>query len=188
MASVDCFLQLVPYHSGSAIAGESQDSEFPGGIEVLGWSGEFKQQGSIAHGQGSGADKIVFEDFRVTKRIDKSSPVLFQFCCSSQLFEKITLSLRKAGKGQKTYLIYQFNLVLITSIQPSLSISSPPQLNEKILPMETICLQYGGLQIHYSPQQVDGSPGRKNHCRVEREGKQETLTAAEWVGGSALEG
>jgi type VI secretion system secreted protein Hcp len=161
MSSVDCFLHIVPYSGGSAIIGESQDKEFPGDIEVLSWSGEFKQQGSIPYGQGTGAGKIVFEDFRITKRIDKSSPVLFNFVCSGTPFETVTLSLRKAGNGQKKYLSYEFKLVLITSIQPHLLGSFPPKVDDNILPMETICLQYGGLVIHYTPQQADGSLGAK---------------------------
>jgi type VI secretion system secreted protein Hcp len=48
---------------------------------------------------------------------DKSSPVLAKYCASGRHFSDATLIARKAGEGQKDFLIVNFKEVFINSVQ-----------------------------------------------------------------------
>src|SRR5271169_3671706 len=89
------------------IDGESTDDKYKGQIEVSSFSwGVVHVQtiGSATGGGGSG--RASMQDIHFTKDVDKSSAVLFQHCAVGTHFDKVTLSVRKAGGTQMEYLKY----------------------------------------------------------------------------------
>ncbi len=68
------------------------------------------------------------QSFTITKTLDKSSPLLFQAAATGQHYKEATLSFtRKAGGKEQTYLKFDFQNVLISSVQDGSSGGGTPQ-------------------------------------------------------------
>ena len=70
MAQVDYFLKI------EGVDGESTDDKHKGEIELESFSWGETQRGTAGHGGGSGAGKVMPQDFNFVKKVDKASPVL----------------------------------------------------------------------------------------------------------------
>lgn len=145
MAQVDFFLKL------DGVPGESTDDKHKGEIEVESFSWGESNQGSAGHGGGSGAGKVVPQDLVFTKRMDKSSPVLFIACATGQHFKDALLTARKAGGGQQEYLKMKFEEVIVSSYQTSAAGGAVVH--------ETVGLHFSKLEMVYKEQKPDGSLG-----------------------------
>ncbi len=84
--AVDIFLKL------DGIKGESQDNKYKDEIDVLAWSWGAAQSGTTHGGSGSGSGKVSVQDLSITKYIDKSSPTLFQHCCTASTSRRASSS------------------------------------------------------------------------------------------------
>jgi type VI protein secretion system component Hcp len=113
---------------------------------------------------GVGAGKITFNPFSITRKIDQFSPILFERSCSGTPFKKVVLGLRKSSGGSTSgvmYLAFVFKMVGVKTISWSYDDEAPK---------ETTTFEYGGFQIHYSPQLPNGEfaapkPGGWNRVR-----------------------
>jgi len=164
MATHDHFLKL------DGIDGESQDSKFKNQIDVLSFGFQANQGGTSHVGGGGGKGRVALGDLVISKGLDKSSPALFQYCCSGQPITKAVLTTRKAGKDQQPYYTVTMTDVLVSSHQTgntnggaAASAAAPgpspkvPQLTDDWLATETITLNYSTISIAYSEQSADGS-------------------------------
>jgi type VI secretion system secreted protein Hcp len=99
------------------IKGESTDKDHKGEIAIDGFA--LSAQGATqASGGGGGAGKVSIQSFSITKTLDKSSPLLFQAAATGKHIKDAVLSFaRKAGGEQKTYLKFEFQSILISSVQ-----------------------------------------------------------------------
>jgi type VI secretion system secreted protein Hcp len=100
---------------------------------------------------GAGAGRPTFNSYTVNRKIDRSSPKLLEMACSGTPFQEVGLALRKGGGGSlsgKIYLVFLFKLVAVKTINWSYDDESPK---------EAVEFDYGGLQVHYSPQKPDGN-------------------------------
>lgn len=145
MAQVDFFLKL------EGVPGESTDDKHKGEIEVESFSWGEANMGSAGHGGGSGAGKVVPQDLVFTKRMDKSSPVLFIACATGQHFKEGLLTARKAGGGQQEYLKIKLEEILISSYQTGASSGA--------VVTETIGLHFSKMEMAYKEQKADGTLG-----------------------------
>jgi len=120
-------------------------------FEVEDFSFDIEQTLNIgSQSTGAGAGKVTFNPFSITRKIDKSSPVFFQMACSGTAFKQVVLGLRKSAGGSTTgkfYLCFCFKLVAVKTISWSYDDESPK---------ETVTFEYGGLQVHYTPQKPSG--------------------------------
>jgi type VI secretion system secreted protein Hcp len=87
---------------------------------------------SVAQSSGQGAAKTKIHDLSLTKRVDKASPALFKFCASGKHFPAVTITARKAGKGQQEYLKITMQDVIISSAQNAPSGGGGKQPQEHI--------------------------------------------------------
>jgi type VI secretion system secreted protein Hcp len=143
-AAVDYFLVI------DGIPGESTDARYPNAIKIEGFS--FGVTGYVPLiGGGGGAGKPVFSDISFTKIIDKSSPLLFLQCAQGKHIPSATLYCRKAGERPTEFYVIKMTDVLISSFQTSGSSDA--------LPTETLSLNYTKIELSYTPQKPDGSPG-----------------------------
>jgi type VI secretion system Hcp family effector len=130
--------------------GDAQSSK--GLFEIEDFSFDIEQTLNIgSQSTGSGAGAITFNPFSITRKIDKFSPILFRAACSGQSYQKVALGARKSAGGDTSgaiYLVFLFKLVAVKTIAWSYDDQSPK---------ETVTFEYGGLQVHYSPQKPDGS-------------------------------
>jgi type VI secretion system secreted protein Hcp len=112
MASIDTHIKF------AGVEGEATHKDHKGEIEVLSWTCGVMND-SVGSGGGSGKGKATPGDFHFTHLYDKGSPVLAKYCTTGKHFADVTMTCRKAGEGQKDFLIYKFKEVFIKSVQPS---------------------------------------------------------------------
>ena len=146
MAQADFFLKI------DGVPGESTDDKHKGEIDVESWSWGETNSGSSGHGGGGGAGKVTPQDLTVTKRVDKSSPVLFIACATGQHFKDALITARKAGGQQQEYLKIKIEDVLVSSYQTSASTGGG-------LVYETVSFNFAKLEIAYKEQKPDGTLG-----------------------------
>ena len=130
------------------ITGESTDADHKGEIEVLSWSWGMSHAGSIAAGGGGGAGKTTFTDLSFTHTIDRASPLLMKACATGQHIKDATLVARKAGRGQREYLVIKLSDVIITGVQAAGAGEQPT---------ETVSMHFARVDFEYRPQRADGS-------------------------------
>src|SRR6266545_3435610 len=130
------------------IKGESLDDKHKDQIEILSWSWGVTNASATSGGSGSGVGKPHFSDFSFTHNIDKASPVLLKACATGVHIKDATITHRKPGKGQKDFLIFKMNDVIITSVTQSDSESGLP---------ENVSLTFSKIDLEYKPQKPDGS-------------------------------
>jgi type VI secretion system secreted protein Hcp len=124
------------------IKGEAQDAAFKEQIEVLSWSWGVSQQGTAATGSGLGAGKANFQDFNFMHNLDKASPNLMKACATGKHYPDATFTARKAGEGQKEFMIFKFTDVLITSVSPGGSSGGDGVT-------ESVSMQYSKVELEY---------------------------------------
>ena len=109
----DAFLKFDP-----VIEGGSTSSKHKGEIEVLSFSWNIKQTGTVGGGGGGGAGKAVPADFSIAKHVDKASPVLMVAVCSGEHFKEAVLTVEEPrGKGGDAFLKIKLTDVLISGYQ-----------------------------------------------------------------------
>ncbi len=125
-------------------------------FEVVDYSFDIQQTLNIgSQTGGSGAGKVTFNPFRITRNIDKASPLLFQMACNGTPFQTVALVLRRSAGSSLAgvaFLKYSFKLMAVKSIAYAKS---------DVSPTEVVTFEYGGLVIEYWPQKPDGSMGAK---------------------------
>ena len=125
-------------------------------FEVEDYSFDIEQTLNIGSStSGSGAGKVAFNPFSITKPIDKSSPTFFQMACSGKAFPNVSLALRKtSGDGATSgstagfiFIRFDFRLVAVKTVSWS---------HNDDVPKETISFEYGALAVSYVPQDATG--------------------------------
>ena len=132
------------------IKGESLDGTFKDQIEIFSWSWGVSQTGSASYGTGAGQGKAAFSDFSFVHNLDKASPNLMKACATGKHYPEATITARKAGEGQKEYLIFKFSEVFVTNVSPAAS-------NAGDAVQEQVSMQFSKVELEYKPQKPDGS-------------------------------
>ncbi|MEO7298300.1 MAG: type VI secretion system tube protein Hcp [Verrucomicrobiota bacterium] len=137
---------------GTAYAGESRDSTYPGTIDTLAWS--WGMSNSTTHLSGAGGvGTNKFQDLVLTKYVDKSSPLLMLACARGTHITTGKLIVRKAGPvGPTKYIEITLTDVLVASISTGGS-GGEDRLTE------TISLNFGRVQFDYFPVLDNGAIG-----------------------------
>jgi type VI secretion system secreted protein Hcp len=144
--AVDMFLKL------AGCKGEAQDKSHKEEIDVLAWSWSMSQSGTMHTGGGGGGGKVSVQDVSLTKWIDKSSPVLMQYCSVGKQFTDAVLTVRKAGGDNPLeYLVLTMKDVIVTSLSTGGS-GGEDRLTENV------CLNFSQYKVEYQQQKPDGSP------------------------------
>lgn len=145
----DAFLKL------DGLDGESVRAGFEKWIEIYSFSlGASNPTNIGTGGEGAGAGKVSISSFNLMKKTDSTSPNMFQKCCGGSHYPKGSVWLNKAG-GDKSisYLKYEFTEVFVESIQWSGASGGDDT------PAESVSLAFGSVNVTYTPQKADGTPG-----------------------------
>jgi type VI secretion system secreted protein Hcp len=142
--AVDMFLKL------ETVNGESIDDSHKGEIDLLTWTFGATQTGTAQTGGGAGAGRAQVKDLSLTKRVDRSSPVLFSLCCKGEHVTKAQITVRKAGGSPLEYLKVHLEKVLISGYA-----TLGNEDNDQIV--ETLTLNFAKAKLEYTPQKDDGS-------------------------------
>ena len=143
-AAVDYFLKV------DGIAGESQDAQHKGEIDVLSWSWGASQVSSSTSAHA--AARPCSQDISFAKYFDKASPLLMSAAVTGTFIPKAVLTARKAGGSQQEFLKIELKNVLVSSYHTGGSSSD-------VLPTEQISMQFQALIVEYTPQKPDGASG-----------------------------
>ena len=110
------------------IEGESTTKDHKGEISIDSFSVSAQgAQGAGSQSSGAGAGKVSIQSFSITKTLDKSSPLLFQAAATGRHLKDAVLSFaHKAGGKEQTYLKFDFQNVLISSVQDGSSGGGQP--------------------------------------------------------------
>jgi type VI secretion system secreted protein Hcp len=131
------------------IKGDSTDNKHQDEVEVLSYSWGVTNTGNIGTGGGGGAGRATFQDLSIVHKIDRASPQLLQACATGQHLKEATITFRKAGKGQRDFLIIKMNDVIISGVVQSAPSSEAGS--------ETVSLEFAKVDWEFKPQKTDGS-------------------------------
>ena len=165
--AIDAYMTFTDY-KGNALDCESsvdfsKNSEVlakgmtPGKVfEIDEWSQlSIEQTLSIgSQSSGTGAGRVDFKEFSITRKIDKASPTFFRMACSGTPFKNVSLALRKSGGGDTAglfFLRFDFKLAAVKTIAYS---------HDEVSPNEDVTCEYGGLLCRYCMQDSGGSMGK----------------------------
>jgi len=133
------------------VEGEATHKDHKGEIELLSWSWSVIQTSGAAAGGGSGRGKATPGEFHLTHLYDKASPVLAKHCASGKHFKDAKLTARKAGEGQKAFLVITMKEVFISSVAPSGATGGDL--------IESISCSYKDIEFAYKAQDDKGGLG-----------------------------
>ncbi len=117
------------------IEGESTDAGHKGWIEVLGHGQQITPRG---HGE-----------FKVTKLVDKSSPLLYLYASQGQHVEEVTLEV----VGPNGIMQYNMTNVVVKEMDkssPKLALGGGGQYTIELLPLEEVTFGYGQIRWEYT--------------------------------------
>ena len=132
----------------AGIDGESAQKGHKGDIELRG----------VSLGGATTASKTKAGEFKIVKLVDKSSPTLFKACATGKHFPKVTISMRKAGKGQQDYLRFTLSNVVISSLAGTSPAGGKPaeQLTLTFTKLSEQFLGNHHTSINLTPTQIAG--------------------------------
>ncbi|MBV8551425.1 MAG: type VI secretion system tube protein Hcp [Acidobacteriaceae bacterium] len=145
-----------------AVQGETTDSTYTSkkAFEIYSFSWGASNPVTVGSGTtGMGAGKVSLSSFNIMKRTDNASPTLFKACCTGTHYPSASVVLRKSGGKAVDYIQYDFNEVMVESIQWSGSSGGDDT------PTESVSFAYGEVTINYTPQTKDGTLGTKNSAK-----------------------
>ena len=111
-------------------------------IAVESWSWGVTQSGTIGGGGGGGAGEATLQELKITKTIDKASPVLARKCAQGQQIQQVVLTVDRPGGSNGPYMQYTLEDVIISSVQQAGSGDS--------IPMEEVTFIYNRISLTYT--------------------------------------
>jgi type VI secretion system secreted protein Hcp len=141
--AVDMFLKI------DGVTGESTDERHKGEIDIVSFSWEIAPKTGDLTGRTA---RVCAHDISFVKSVDSASPVLISGAIVGTIAPKATLSMRKAGEGQKEFLTIELVNVLVSSVSHAGS-------NSAGNPIEQFTVNFTGGTVTYKPQKPDGSLG-----------------------------
>jgi type VI secretion system secreted protein Hcp len=145
----DCYMKM------EGLPGEAIADGHVGETEIYSWSFGASNPTTIGPGtEGSGAGRVSVSSFNFMKKADKTSPSLFNKCCTGGHIPTVTITMRKAGGKQGPFLIYDFTQVFVDSIQWS----GAPGGDDA--PTESCSFSFAQVKIKYQLQDAKGDVGR----------------------------
>jgi type VI protein secretion system component Hcp len=149
LAAVDSFIYF--NHQSTNVAEFSGQNSTKPAFEIKDFSFGIEHSSTTGSATGgAGAGKAKFNEFSITKTIDRASAAFFANCVAGSHYKNVIIDVRNPGGGPKNagkpFLEFQFNTVVVTKIQ----FSGPGDEG----PQEWITFQYGGLHVRYQKQQT----------------------------------
>jgi type VI secretion system secreted protein Hcp len=144
----DTFLQI------AGVDGESSAKGFEKMIEIYSFSWGASNPTTVGSAtDGLSAGKVSISSFNCMKKTETSSAKLFQACCSGKHFDTAKVTMRKAGgdAGQEIFLTYEFEDVMVESIQWSGSSGGDDT------PTESVSIAFGKVTVTYYKQDDAGA-------------------------------
>jgi type VI secretion system secreted protein Hcp len=149
-SACDCFLSL------DQVAGEANDGDFAGTIEVVGWTWGASSRGDQVMGSGarSAAD---IRHFRFEHQVDSATAGLLSRCVTNLLIPNATLTQRRAGGSvAQRFLEIKFKQVRIVDVSLTMS-------EDNLIPREAVSFSFEQVTLDYTPQAKTGAAQSGRH-------------------------
>ena len=132
------------------IPGESTDASHKDELNILSYAwGE--SQPAAASSAGTGAGRVIMQDFHFVMRVNKASPKLFLACANGARIKNAILTVRRAGAGALEFLKWTFTDVTVVVYQTAADV--PPGDP----PTDQVNLRFAKIEVEYRPVKPDGS-------------------------------
>jgi type VI secretion system secreted protein Hcp len=133
------------------IQGESSDASHKGEINILSFVWGESQPAAAASSTGTGAARVIMQDFHFVMRVNKASPKLFLACASGTHIRNAILTVRRPGAGAAEFLKWTLTDVTVASYQTAADV--PPGDP----PTDQVNLRFAKIEVEYRPVKPDGS-------------------------------
>ena len=138
----------------TGITGDSMDAKHKGEIDVLAWSWGVTQAGSSRALRGEAMPRAGVQEVTITKRLDSSSPTLFQAVATNRRISEVVLTMRKVGgKDQVEFVKIRLKDAVVSSVK-IVSASTA-----EAAPTEEVTLSFATFEYAYTPQNAAGMAG-----------------------------
>jgi|SRR4029077_813112 type VI secretion system secreted protein Hcp len=134
------------------IQGESTDASHKDEINILSYTWGESLPAATARGSGTGAARVIMQDFHFVMRVNKASPKLFLACANGARIKNAILTVRRAGAGALEFLKWTFTDVTVVAYQTAADV--PPGDP----PTDQVNLRFAKIEVEYRPVKPDGSP------------------------------
>jgi type VI secretion system secreted protein Hcp len=131
------------------IEGESLDAKHKGEIEIESFSWGASSPGTAAPGGGA-TGRVAMEDFSFTTPVTRAFPKLFLALVEHRRIKTALLTVRRSGGQQQDFL-----KVTMSDVE----ISDWKQASGAERPTDQVWMNFGKVQIAYTGQRPDGTPG-----------------------------
>lgn len=146
----DAFLKI------DGIPGESMDEKHKDWIEITSFKHHLEQPASATASSvgGATAERVNHSSFDIVHLIDKSSPKIYDACCTGKHVNEVVIEVCRSGGDKVKYFEIRLEQVLVSKVDISGSSS------EKGFPQETVSFSYGKIRWIYTQQKrTDGAGG-----------------------------
>lgn len=136
------------------VPGECSAAGFEGQIEVQSFSHGVSQSASLSASTAGGATmgRCTHQDFTITKMLDKATPLLAQKCSDGSHIPTVTLTLTRAGGGDRVpYMEYKLTRCIVSSVSIGGGTGS--------FPTEAVTFNYGKIEWTYTQQNPEKGTG-----------------------------
>jgi type VI secretion system secreted protein Hcp len=148
--AVDMFLKL------AGVAGESQDAQHKGEIDILAWSwGVAEAQATSGGSSGVAGGKPSFHELSVQKPLDLASALLLAALAKGSRIATGALTVVKTGAAPETFLVLNMKDIAIASV-----IMAESQTENR--PIETVALIFDQIDFEYTEFLANGAKGATN--------------------------
>lgn len=134
------------------IQGESKDAKHAGWIDILCFAYRVTQSSSASTGGGVGAGRANFDSLTFDHYLDRSTPILVQYCASGKHIPTVEISCCKVGDGSQEYMRVTMNDCIIT-------LAGPRGTTSDARIIESVGIAYSKIRIEVKEQRPDGSMG-----------------------------
>lgn len=120
-------------------------------IDIMSFSFGASQPMTVQHGGAKQSGRVNLSDVSIMKEMDKTSPLLFEACCSGDYYKSAELTYCKAlGKDQQPYIKYEMSKVYVTSVGHSGSSENPT---------ESVTFAFEELKVSYNSDKDGNQEG-----------------------------
>ena len=137
------------------IEGESTDEKHAGWIEVTSYNTGLSQtvSSTASSAGGASAERADFQDFSITKQIDKASPKLAVACADGTHISSIVVELCRSGTDKVKFMEYKMTNCIISGT----SITGGGEF-----PTENVTIDFGKIEWSYTQQKRKGGGAAGN--------------------------
>lgn len=156
------------YLKVDGVTGESADVNHKGWIDILAFSWDADQSGSMSSGGGGGSGKVSFTDLKITSCLDRASTGIFKFCAAGNHISEVKISICKAGGTQIEYATIVLMDAMVTDAS-YLGANGGENVNVRY------AFQASQVEFHYWTQLETGGRGAESQMGWDVKANRSTL-------------